>query len=143
MRIDAAEEAEKYKTQFKVTNALYESNQNAYFTLINNLRDNEENKANFIFYHFEKFIQMLTDISESLNEVIKSLKNSVLEVNIKKDMQMYNDKFNFVPNKDNNRLIKEEYFTYDVYRRNIEALINSTNINNNLTITERHSISST
>ena len=49
---------------------------------------------------------------------------------------MYNDKFNFVPNKDNNRLIKEEYFTYEVYRRNIEALINSTNINSNLTITD-------
>ena len=79
---------------------------------------------------------MLTDISESLNEVIKNLKNSILEVNIKNDMQMYNDKFNFVPNKDNNRLIKEEYFTYDVYRRNIEALINSTNINSNLTITD-------
>ena len=105
MRIEVAEEAEKYKTQFKVTNSLYESNQNAYFTLINNLRDNEENKANFISYHFEKVIQMLTDISESLNEVIKNLKNSVFEVNIKKDMQMYNDRinFNFIPNKDNNQ----------------------------------------
>ena len=123
MRTEAEEENQSYKEEHKRTNDLFTENEKKYFPIINNLRDNEESRINFISFHFEKFIHYLEDFSSSLANVLQLLKDSVVKIKIDNDMKLYEEKFSYLY-KNKERFLKEEYFSYDNYRRNIEAIIN-------------------
>ncbi len=127
LRIEAAEECEKYRTILNETNKLYEENNQKYFPIISNLKDCEEKRLYFLYSNFQKFISILTEQKNSLNFVVSNYeKEDVFKVKIDDDLQSYQKKFSYI-NKPNQRFIKEEFLLYDIYRRNIESIINSSN----------------
>ena len=135
LRIQSQEEYQKYKEIHQKTNSLFNENNKKYFTIINNLKDNEEKRINYVSFHIEKFISILTEEKNSLSEVIDSaiLNNEIdskeqsLKVQLDEDMKIYKDKFNFVY-KPNLRFLEEELLVYDMYRRKIEAIMNQNNL---------------
>ena len=140
LRIDSQIEYQKYKNELKITNDLYNENNKKYFPLINILKDYEEKRINFLSFHLEKFISVLKEEKSSLEVLINSLeeenakeKNETLTINLNEDIKLYQEKFNFVY-KPGLRFINEEIVLYDIYRRNIEAIINNNKkfTNNNL-----------
>lgn len=130
LRIEAEEESQRYKAEHKKTNDLYEENEKKYIPIVNNLRDNEESRINFISFHFEKFINYFEDFANSIQNVIKSLHESIVQVQTENDIKLYDEKFSFIY-KNKERFLKEDYFTYDIYRRNIESIINKNKIFHN------------
>ena len=151
LRINSQLMCEKYKEEFKGINETYELNNKKYFPIINNLRDNEEKRINFVFFNLEKFISYLKEKKNSLNEFINNLNQedankNFMKVKLDEDMNNYKKKFNFCK-KQNIRFIKEDLLLYEVHRKNIDLIIknpnyiktinninninNITNINNN------------
>lgn len=122
LRTLAENNCQKYKTVLKITNDSFEQNNQNYFPLINNLKDNEESRYNFLKYHFEKFNSFIDDIGKSFNVMCASLKESLIEINVEEDMKLFNEKFSYC-NKNKERITKEDFLQYDIYRRNLEALI--------------------
>ena len=135
LRVQSQEEYQKYKEIHQKTNSLFNENNKKYFTIINNLKDNEEKRINYVSFHIEKFISILTEEKNSLSEVIDSaiLNNEIdnkeqsLKGQLDEDMKIYKDKFNFVY-KPNLRFLEEELLVYDMYRRKIEAIMNQNNL---------------
>ena len=127
LRVEAAEELQKYKNLLNETNKIYEDNNSKYFSIINSLKDCEEKRLYFLYSNFEKFISILTEQKKSLDIVLLSYENQeVFKVKINDDMLIYQEKFNY-KYKPNQRFIKEDLLLYDIYRRNIESIINSSN----------------
>ena len=137
LRIESQMECQKYKDEHKLTSDLFEKNNKKYFNIINILKDNEEKRINYISFHLEKFISFLEEEKNSLNSTLISIgrgennnKNKLITLKVKldDDMKIYLDKFNYIY-KPNERFINENFLLYDIYRRNIEAIINnSTNL---------------
>ena len=130
LRVNSQMEYQQYKNEHKITNDLYMENNKKYFPLINILKDNEEKRINFLSFHLEKFIGVLKEEKLSLDSLINSLdeensiKNESLTINLNEDIKLYQEKFNYVY-KPGLRFINEEIVLYDIYRRNIEAIINN------------------
>ena len=131
LRVNSQIECQQYKNEHKITNDLYDENNKKYFPLINILKDNEEKRINFLSFHLEKFIGVLKEEKGSLESLLNSLeeenlkiKSETLTINLNEDVKLYQEKFNFVY-KPGLRFIKEEIVLYDIYRRNIEAIINN------------------
>ena len=59
LRINSQLMCEKYKEEYNGINNIYESNNKKYFPIINNLKDNEEKRINFLFFNLEKFKKIL------------------------------------------------------------------------------------
>ena len=131
LRVDSQIEYQQYKNEHKITNDLYSENNKKYFPLINLLKDNEEKRINFLSFHLEKFIGVLKEEKISLDSILNTLeeenskaKKDSLTINLNEDIKLYQEKFNFVY-KPGLRFINEEIVLYDIYRRNIEAIINN------------------
>ena len=131
LRINSQMEYQTYKNEHKITNDLYTDNNKKYFPLISILKDNEEKRINFLSFHLEKFIGVLKDeksawnlLLNALEEEDAKLKNDSLTLNLNEDIKLFQEKFNFVY-KPGIRFINEEIVLYDIYRRNIEAIINN------------------
>ena len=130
LRVNSQMEYQQYKNEHKITNDLYMENNKKYFPLINILKDNEEKRINFLSFHLEKFIGVLKEEKLSLDSLLNSLdeensiKNESLTINLNEDIKLYQEKFNYVY-KPGLRFINEEIVLYDIYRRNIEAIINN------------------
>ncbi len=135
LKIISEEECLKYKKEFNITNDLYLENNKKYFLIINNLKDNEEQRINFINFHFEKFFNILTLENENINNLINSIStgNRYIKVNVENDLKIYEEKFSFSYHS-NQRILKEEFLFYDEYKKNIENLLknNLINFNNNI-----------
>ena len=127
LRIEAAEECQKYKNILNETNKLYDINNDKYFPIINSLKDCEEKRLYFLYSNFQKFISILSEQKNSLNFVLSNFGNEdIVKVKIEEDMIMYQEKFSYIY-KPNQRFIKEDFLLYDIYRRNIESIIKSSN----------------
>ena len=131
LRIDSQMEYQAYKNELKITNDLYTENNKKYFPLIAILRDNEEKRINFLSFHLEKFLGVLKDEKSAWEGLLKALeeennkvKSDTLTINLNEDIKLFQEKFNFVY-KPGLRFINEEIVLYDIYRRNIEAIINN------------------
>ena len=135
LRVDSQEEYQKYKEIHQKTNDLYKEYNKKYFNIINNLKDNEEKRINYLSFHIEKFISILTEEKNSLEQVIdsaiinneKDSKDQSLKGQLDEDMKIYKDKFNF-EYKPNQRFLEEELLVYDMYRRKMEAIMNANNL---------------
>ena len=131
LRVNSQLLCEKYKEEYKGINEIYEINNKKYFPIINNLKDNEEKRINFLFFNLEKFISYLTEKNNSLNEFINNLKQedtnkNFMKVKLEEDMKNYKEKFNFCK-KQNIRFIKEDLFLYEIHRKNIDLIIKNPN----------------
>ena len=136
LRINSQLMCEKYKEEYNEINNIYESNNKKYFPIINNLKDNEEKRINFLFFNLEKFISYLNEKKNSLNDFINNLtqadKNkNFMKVKLEEDMKNYREKFNFCK-KQNTRFIKEDLFLYEIHRKNIDLIIKNPNYLNNI-----------
>ena len=135
LRIESQNECQKYKDEHKITSDLFETNNKKYFNIINTLKDNEEKRINYISFHLEKFISFIEEEKNSLNLTLTSMgrgenekENKLISFKVKldEDMKIYLEKFNYIY-KTNKRFINENFLLYDIYRRNIEAIINNSN----------------
>ena len=135
LRVTSQEEYEKYKNEHAITNKLYNDNNTKYFKIVNSLKDNEEKRIHFLSFHVDKFLAILNEEKNSINNVIEINsnleKNNVEENSLKfqldEDMKIYKDKFNFVY-KPNQRFLEEELLMYDIYRRKIESIMKKNNL---------------
>ena len=134
LRVDSENQCQVYKNELKITNELYEGNNKKYFPLINTIKDNEEKRINFLSFYLEKFITILNEQKVSFDNMLNGLKEkeelnlnnkmNSLTVKLNEDIQLYQEKFNFLY-KPGLRIPNEEIVLYDIYRRNIEAIINN------------------
>ena len=62
-----------------------------------------------------------------IDHIIDNITNKLISFKVKLDenMKMYQDKFNFMY-KSYKRFMNEDFISYDIYRRKIESIINST-----------------
>ena len=133
LKVQSQMECQKYKDEYKITNNLFELNNKKYFNIVNSLKDNEEKRINYISFHLEKFISFLDEEKKSLISTLVSVgrgeneqKLMTFKVKLDDDMKIYLDKFNYIY-KINQRFINEDFMLYDIYRRNIESIINNSN----------------
>ena len=92
LRMESAEECEKYRNMVNETNKLYNDNNKKYFPIISSLKDCEEQRLYFIYSNFQKFISILTEQKNSLNFVVSNYENEdVFKVKIDDDMIMYQE----------------------------------------------------
>jgi len=134
LRVDSENQCQIYKNELKITNELYEGNNKKYFPLINTIKDNEEKRINFLSFYLEKFIAILNEQKISFDNMLNGLKEkeelnlnnkkNSLTVKLNEDIHLYQEKFNFLY-KPGLRIPNEEIVLYDIYRRNIEAIINN------------------
>ena len=129
LKIISEEECLKYKKENKITNDLYFENNKKYFSIINNLKDNEEQRINFINFHFEKFFNILTEENEKINNLINSIStgNRYIKVNVENDLKIYEEKFSYSYHS-NQRILKEDLLLYEEYKKNIENLLKNNNL---------------
>jgi hypothetical protein len=134
LKMQSQEEYQKYKTEHQKTNKLYNEYNTKYFKIINNIKDNEEKRINYLSFHIEKFISILKEEKNSLNEVIEVAQSNDsendqqnLRMQLDEDMKIFKDKFNF-EYKPNQRFLEEELLIYDMYRRRMESIMNKNNL---------------
>ena len=134
LKVESELECQKYRNEYKTMNELFSKMNVKYLNIINILKDNEEKRINYISFHLEKYISLIEEERNSLdsclisigrNENRESNKLISFKVKLDEDMKMYQDKFNFMY-KSNQRFMNEDFISYDIYRRKIESIINST-----------------
>ena len=105
-----------------------------YLNIISILKDNEEKRINYISFHLEKYITLIEEERNSFDSCLISIRRSEdresnklisFKVKLDENMKMYQDKFNFMY-KSYKRFMNEDFISYDIYRRKIESIINST-----------------
>ena len=131
LRINSQLQCEKYKAEYKTINELYELNNKKYFPIINNLKDNEEKRINFLFFNLEKFISYLNEKKNSLDDFIHNLNQddtnkNIFKVKLEEDMKAYKEKFNYCK-KQNVRFVKEDLLLYEIHRKNIDSIMKNQN----------------
>ena len=131
LRLHSQEERQKYNNEFKIINTLYEGSNKNYFNIINIFKDNEEKRINYLSFHLEKFISFLNDEKNSLENLINTINQedankNMFKIKLTEDMKNYQEKFNFCRKK-NIRFINEELLLYEVYKKNVENIINNSN----------------
>lgn len=104
------------------TNKIFEENENKYFPLIDKIRLKEESRISFIKYHFEKFAKILEDYNETCKNLLTRLNNALIDIDPDIDMLMFDEKFKFIYN-DKQRIPREEFVNYELYRRSYENLL--------------------
>ena len=136
LRVNSENDCQAYKNELKLTNEIYEENNKKYFPLINTMKDNEEKRINFLSFYLEKLIAIFNEEKISIETLVNNLKegdeNSSLKndkknsltLKLNEDIKLYQEKFNFLY-KPGIRLPNEEIVLYDIYRRNIESIINN------------------
>ena len=136
LRVNSENDCQTYKNELKITNEIYEENNKKYFPLINSIRDNEEKRINFLSFYLEKLIAIINEEKISIETLVNNLKEreenssskndkkNSLTLKLNEDIQLYKEKFNFLY-KPGIRFPNEEIVLYDIYRRNIESIINN------------------
>lgn len=122
MRNTAENNCQSYKQELKKTNKTFEENEKKYYPIIEKMKNNEENRISFVKFHFEKFGKILEEFNHSSTEISGRLNNSLIEIKPEDDMKDFEDRFNY-RYKNNERIPKEEFLNYDIYRRNIEKIL--------------------
>ena len=134
LKVESELECQKYRNEYKTMNELFSKMNVKYLNIINILKDNEEKRINYISFHLEKYISLIEEERNSLDSCLNSIGRSEnresnklisFKVKLDEDMKMYQDKFNFMY-KSNQRFMNEDFISYDIYRRKIESIINST-----------------
>ena len=134
LKVESELECQKYRNEYKTMNELFSKMNVKYLNIINILKDNEEKRINYISFHLEKYISLIEEERNSLDSCLISIGRSEnresnklisFKVKLDEDMKMYQDKFNFMY-KSNQRFMNEDFISYDIYRRKIESIINST-----------------
>jgi hypothetical protein len=100
--------------------------------MIDRLKLTEESRISFVKFHFEKFAKLIEEHTHSTNELLSRLNNSLVEIKIEEDLKLFDEKFNFLY-KTHERIPREEFLNYDIYRRNMDKLITSHFIQNDST----------
>ena len=136
LRVNSENDCQTYKNELKITNEIYEENNKKYFPLINSIRYNEEKRINFLSFYLEKLIAIINEEKISIETLVNNLKEreenssskndkkNSLTLKLNEDIQLYKEKFNFLY-KPGIRFPNEEIVLYDIYRRNIESIINN------------------
>jgi hypothetical protein len=126
MRSNAENNCQIYKSELNKTNKIFEENEKKYYPIIEKLKLTEENRISFVKFHFEKFGKIFQEFNNTSNELYKRLNNSIVEINADDDMKVFDDRFNY-RYKNNERIPKEEFLNYDIYRRNLEKILGTDN----------------
>ena len=113
-----------YKTALSTSNAVFNSSNKRYFTVKEKFKLNEESRITFTKYHYDKITRTIEQIYKAHKTTYSDLHSSTIEINVENDMNIHSNKVNYYVYKNNTRIPTEEFESYDVYRRNIEALIN-------------------
>jgi hypothetical protein len=117
------------------TNKIYEESEKKYFPMLEKLKLNEENRISFVKFHFEKFSKLIEEHTTNTTDLYNRLHNSLVEIKIEDDLKLFDEKFNYLY-KNHERIPKEEFMNYDIYRRNMDKLITSHFIQNENTAAE-------
>jgi hypothetical protein len=126
LRLQAENHCQSYKGELSKTNKQFEENEKKYFPLIDKMKNNEEARENFLKFHFEKFTVIMEEFSVSLLEMVNRMSNDVHRIKIEDDMKIVDEKLNFLY-KSNERIRKEEFLNYEIYRRNLEKMLTGVN----------------
>lgn len=127
LRTLAENNCQLYKTDLQKTNRLFEENEKKYFPIIEKMKLNEESRENFLKFHFEKYVNMLEEFSSSINELFTRAKNSLQEIKVEEDLKIVDEKLNFLY-KNNERIPREEFLNYEIYRRNLEKMLSNSQL---------------
>jgi hypothetical protein len=127
LRSQAENNCQLYKQELIKTNKLFDENDKKYYPVIEKMKLNEESRVSFVKYHFEKFSKIMEEHTVSACELLNRINNALIEVKIEDDVKIFEEKFNYL-NKNNERIPKEEFLNYDIYRRNLERILNNNQI---------------
>jgi len=125
MRNTAENNCQNYKLELNKTNKIFEENEKKYYPIIDKMKLNEENRISFVKFHFEKFGNIMEEFNSCSKDLSNRLNNSFVEINAEDDLKDFDEKFNF-KYKNNERIPREEFLNYDIYRRNLEKILGST-----------------
>ena len=85
---------------------------------------NEENRISFVKFHFEKFSKIMQESADLTIELVNKMNNSIFEIKAEDDLKLFDERFNFLY-KRNERIPREDFINYDIYRRNLEKILYS------------------
>ena len=122
MRNTAENNCQIYKHELSKTNKLFEENEKKYYPTIDKMKLTEENRISFVKFHFEKFGKIMEEFNLCSFELSNRLNNSFVEINAEEDLKDFDERFNY-RYKNNERIPKEEFLNYDIYRRNLEKIL--------------------
>lgn len=122
MRNTAENNCQFYKQELSKTNKIFEENEKKYYPIIDKMKLNEENRISFIKFHFEKFGKIMEEFNNCSVDLTSRLNNSYVEINAEEDLKDFNERFNY-KYKNNERIPKEEFLNYEIYRRNLEKIL--------------------
>ena len=118
----ALSDNEKYKIEYEKSNKKNEEINKLYFPLSSKIKEIENSKSSMTKFYFEQMNDIFKNILKSSQEFINLFISRISEINTEKDMELFEQKFNYIY-KTNMRIPKEELLNYDIYRRNIESMI--------------------
>ena len=118
----ALSDNEKYKIEYEKSNKKNEETNKLYFPLSSKIKEIENSKSSMTKFYFEQMNDIFKNILKSSQEFINLFISRISEINTEKDMELFEQKFNYIY-KSNTRIPKEELLNYDIYRRNIESMI--------------------
>jgi hypothetical protein len=128
LRTQAENNCQIYKSDLAKTNKLFEDMEKKYyFPIIEKVKLHEESRMNFLKFQFEKFSQILEEFTVATYDFLNRLNNSVSMVKVEEDIKLFDEKFNFLY-KNNERIPREEFLNYDIYRRNLEKMLSNNDI---------------
>ena len=121
LRTKSEENCQLYKNELIKTNKLYEEKNKQYFPLLEIFKNNEESRISYFKFHFIKMNRIYNNVLQSSNEMYSKINDTITEIIPEADIKYFGEKFNFA-NKIDERIPKEEFENYDIYRRNLEAM---------------------
>lgn len=139
-RSQAENHAQQYKSEIFKVNKILEDNEKRYKLVMEKFSCNEESRIFFVKCNMEKFSKVYEEFTIISFDFLNKLNNTLVEIKIDEDIKFFNEKFR--PKEKESRLIKEEFVSYEVYKKSMEIQFIKDSLGSDLIINENYITSS-
>lgn len=125
LKIMAENLCHAYKIEVELANEEYSKLELSYKIIVSEIRNAEERRLLFYKCHLEKYTILHEELANLIQEYLGRMQNSLVEIDIERDISTFDEKFTkpFLVN-NTDRISKEEFVNYEIYKRNIEEALN-------------------
>jgi len=122
---------QEYKKEVDNVNVAFHISEERYFQIIEELRNNEEKTIFFMKCSLEKYAIIENEINIIRQDTMRIINDCLIGIDVEKDFRLFDTYLDQsaigvgVMDRKKERFPKQEFLNYEIFKRNIESIVNS------------------
>lgn len=124
----AEELCQEYKKEVDNVNQVFHFHEEKYFQIIEEMRNNEEKTIFFMKCSLEKYAIIENEINIIRQETMRMINDCLIGIDVDKDFKIFNDYLDQSGIDKKERFPRQEFVNYEIFKRNIESIVNNNSL---------------